>query len=533
MAYKPSMRMGLLMGLSGGFVYGYMSGVIGPALADNNCGNEDDFPLRHVLSCGENCAAGKTSLVSGSFIAGAMLANISGSIVGRTIGIRLLLVLSGIISLAGTWGNWFASDLLSFCVCRFSVGTGVGFISWGVPFFFSEFAPPASRGLVMGYFPLAIVGAIFFVYILGYAMSFAVCDDLDLQWRLLYVYTPSIPIVLFIIGSASEYISAKSYRVQINKSSSIEHLRNISVETEARASLSTCAVDSMEVPLSSEPSYTAPLLDDSASENMENDARFISTPSKDIRGRDVHNDNGDEKDGSLLSSQILFFAVGIAACQQLTGVNAIISYTPGIFQAAGNSNPFLSSVLSNGTNVVCTFLSGLVVDRIGRRPLLVGSLFVMTASLLLVSLFLLLINHSSGALQSTLQICIVPLIMAYFMGFALGPGPLFYLICAETFPAKVRDSAMAIANFFLFFFNLVTVSSFPFLYDGIGESGTFLLCGCVSICCCMFAFSNVKETKDVVFLPSPALQTRSHTRSLSANRTPVLMQGSESNEVVP
>jgi len=84
---------------------------------------------------------------------------------------------------------------------------------------------------------------------------------------------------------------------------------------------------------------------------------------------------------SSMTSRDIAFAIGIAACQQLTGINAIISYAPGIFVQAGSANPTINAVLPNIINVVCTTVSGQVVDRFGRRPLLLISILVMTVSL--------------------------------------------------------------------------------------------------------------------------------------------------------
>jgi MFS transporter, SP family, galactose:H+ symporter len=203
-----------------------------------------------------------------------------------------------------------------------------------------------------------------------------------------------------------------------------------------------------------------------------------------------------------------FFAFGIAACQQLSGINAIISYTPGIFSDAGAPNPVLSSTLTNLVNVFGTCFSGYLVDTRGRRPLLLKSLVLMTVSLFLVSLtsaLIELIHDDSSTLNNVLQIAVIPLLMLYFLGFALGPGPLFYVICAETFDAEVRDRAMGVANFFLWTFNLITVTSFPFMYENVQETGTFAICGVTSAFCCVFAYFHVKETKDLDYVLSPLL----------------------------
>jgi len=209
--YKPSKWISLLMSLSGGFLYGYHSGVIGPALATNNCGDSDNFPVKFVLQCdGDSCDAWTVSLISATFIVGAMVANIGGSYVARIIGVRCLLVWAGIVLLIGEVGNLAATSLLTFSIWRAVVGVGIGFISWGVPFFLSEYAPPDSRGLAMNYFPLAIVGAIFVVYLIGLTLSYSVCADTKLQWKILYVYASLLPTAIYLMSTTYEYFLASS-----------------------------------------------------------------------------------------------------------------------------------------------------------------------------------------------------------------------------------------------------------------------------------------------------------------------------------
>ena len=496
--------------------------VIGPALSTNNCGEQDDFAVKFVLQCkGDACDAQTVALVSAAFIVGAMIANISGSYVARIVGVRRLLVWAGIILITGEVGNYFATDLVAFSAWRAIVGVGIGFISWGVPFFLSEYAPPDSRGLAMNYFPLAIVGAIFVVYLIGLGLSYSLCNETTLQWRILYVYGSIVPTVIYLISTTYEYAVAHSCGSSRSVAFSQERdgfggqeswdSDDESRERDAMRRESVLSVsrenerDPMNIPFVSED-----FMHSSSSAQQEQQQRRASS------SRDL--DASVDETGAR---SWIVFAVGIAACQQLTGVNAIISYTPGIFKAAGTSSPLLAAVLSNGTNVLCTFFSGIIVDRIGRRPLLLGSLIAMTTSLLVVSLFLLLIDISSGVFSSILSIVLVPmLLMTYIAGFALGPGPLFYLICAETFPADVRDRAMAFSNFCLWTFNLVTVTSFPFLFENLGESGTFLLCGSVSVGCCVFAYASVSETKGCQFLPSPTLYTEVSAATRSKRRRP-------------
>ena len=128
---------------------GVHSGIIGPSLGTNNCGDKSMFPLRELLSChdSDSCPASKVSFVSGAFILGAMLANLSGSAVSRRIGLKGIIALSAVLLQIGTYGTViFSSDEITFAVWRFVVGLAVGQLSFCVPFWLSQNSPPDSRG---------------------------------------------------------------------------------------------------------------------------------------------------------------------------------------------------------------------------------------------------------------------------------------------------------------------------------------------------------------------------------------------------
>lgn len=197
------------------------------------------------------------------------------------------------------------------------------------------------------------------------------------------------------------------------------------------------------------------------------------------------------EEGQQINHQLtlrhVVFAIGLAACQQLTGINAIIQYGPDIFTRAGLSDPLMCALITNGTNTFFTALSTVVTDRVGRRPLILVACCMMT-----VSLFGLSVTFFLGG-----KLTVVFVLLLYYAGFALGPGPLFYVISAETFGDEVRESGIALSNLMLWSFNLVTVTAFPPLFDSVGPKWVFLMFGFVGIACVVFIFFGVEETKGV------------------------------------
>ena len=164
--------------------------------------------------------------------------------------------------------------------------------------------------------------------------------------------------------------------------------------------------------------------------------------------------------------------VGLPLCQQLTGVNAIIFYGPAIFKSVNAGNPLLMNLFVVGVwNFVAVAISFFLIDRLGRRPLMLGGLLAMTIACAMM--FVGSIVNQSSALASFLKIGSIVL---YMGGFESGPGPLFFLMASETFPPRVRSEALTVANILCNLFNIFTSFMFPVLKDAMGIGNVFALC---------------------------------------------------------
>jgi MFS family permease len=191
----------------------------------------------------------------------------------------------------------------------------------------------------------------------------------------------------------------------------------------------------------------------------------------------------------------LLTGVTLAAIQQLSGINAVIYYAPSIMEKTGlgASNSILYSVVVGAINVVATVVSFRLVDRLGRRPLLLWSLGGMFVSLVLLGLTF---ELPLGAADSWLAlICLV----AYIAAFAVGLGPIFWLLIAEIFPARARAggaSAAAAANWL---WNVVVGLSFLPLATAVGQGETFWIFAVVCAVGLVFVNRRVPETKGRTF----------------------------------
>ena len=196
---------------------------------------------------------------------------------------------------------------------------------------------------------------------------------------------------------------------------------------------------------------------------------------------------------SPLLRPAMMVGVGLAIAQQITGINTVIYYAPTIFKFAGLSSvsgAILASVGVGVVNVVLTVVAMQLIDRVGRRPLLLVSLGGMA-----LSLFVLGLAFSLSQFAGSLGWIAVTSLMVYVGSFAVGLGPVFWLILSEIYPLSIRGRAMSVGTVANWSANLIVALSFLTLTQVLGKPATFWLYGVVTVGAWLFAFFLVPETK--------------------------------------
>ena len=170
----------------------------------------------------------------------------------------------------------------------------------------------------------------------------------------------------------------------------------------------------------------------------------------------------------------------LAVFQQITGINTVIYYAPTLLHQAGlgDSASLLANVGNGIVNVAMTVVAIRLIDRVGRRVLLLSGTIGMAIALFVVAATFAL---SGNTLGHTAAIVAVASLAVYTGSFAIGLGPVFWLLISEIYPARIRGKSMSIATIANWGANFVVAVSFLTLLNAISNAGTFFLMGFLTL----------------------------------------------------
>jgi MFS family permease len=188
----------------------------------------------------------------------------------------------------------------------------------------------------------------------------------------------------------------------------------------------------------------------------------------------------------------LVVGVGMALIQQITGINAVMYYAPGIFEKAGFDRPgesLLDDLSLAVLLTIVTFIASRIVDKFGRRALLLWGLGGMAVALAVLGA-----AFDLNASIPAARWFVLGGLLLYIAAFAIGPGPCIWLVIAEIYPIEVRGPAMSIATLASWLAHLLVSSTFPAFSAGVGEANAFFLFGLVTFLSWLFTFGLLPET---------------------------------------
>ncbi len=431
-----SSRRIFFFGALGGLLFGYDTGVISGAILFI----KEDFDLSPFM---------EGAIVS-SLLLGAMLgAGLAGPLSDR-LGRRKLIIAAGVIFAAGAILAAAAPSVGVLLAARFLLGIAVGCAALVVPLYLSEIAPTEIRGAISSLNQLMIVGGILAAFLVNAVLASSEA------WRVM-LGLAVVPSVLLLVG-------------MIWMPETPRFLVHAGEEDEARE-----------------------VLDDVRSDGREQQERELD----EIREVEREEQGGGLRElGAAWVRPALLIAIGLAIFQQLIGINTIIYYAPTTLTNVGYSDQsaIYANIVIGVLNVGMTVLAIRLVDRVGRKPLLLAGLAGMVASLLVLGLSLSIMSEPNSPGDPAAIITLICL-GTFIASFAATWGPVVWVMLPEILPLSVRGAALGVAICLHWFANFAVSQTFPLALDAWGPGTVFLVYAVIGMIAAAFVARFVTETK--------------------------------------
>lgn len=412
----------------GGILFGYNASVISGVLLFIS----RDFALSTI----------EQELIVSTLLIGALLGALMGGVIADRFGRKKTLFLTLFLFFIGIFTLTMAQGFNAFLIGRFISGLAIGIVSMATPLYIAEMSPPENRGALVSLNQLCITIGILVAYIVTY--SFAAKSD----WRDMFAFA-FIPVVLqffglFFVAETPSWLIINGQQEAADKILSKIEMAH-------------------------------------GKEHLIRQKKEEDTPTK--------------KDFKALFAPSVrmpfLIGIGVAVFQSITGINTVIYYAPQIFELAGyqtDQTALFATILVGAINVLVTIVSLWLIDRVGRRPLLIAGLIGMAFSLFILGISFLSKSESSG-------LTAIFALLIYVGFFAVSLGPVAWLIISEVYPLGIRGRAMGIATFSNWVCNYFVSLTFLSLIQGLGTSGTFWLYAIICFLGLWFVIKLVPETK--------------------------------------
>lgn len=437
----------------GGFLFGFDSGVINGTVDALQQAFDSD-----AVGTGFNVASMLLGCAAGAFFAGNM---------ADRVGRKPVMMMTAIAFIISAWWSGIAPDSVQFVFARILGGLAVGAASILAPAYISEIAPPKIRGRLATLQQLMIVVGLFSAFLSNYwlagmsgSASAALWGGfLTYQWMFWMEIIPAsiFLIALFFIPESPRYLVAVG---QLERARGVLHGLSDTVDAQAK-------------------------VDDIKSTLHEGSKPGL---------RDIIN----HRTGGI--HPIVWVGIGLAALQQFTGINVVFYYGATLWQAAGftEENALLQNVISGSVNVAFTFVAIALVDKVGRKPLLlVGALgqAVMLGALALLFGTAGVDANGDLMLEGNNGLFALLAANAYIAFFAFSWGPVMWVMLGEMFPNQFRGAALAFCGMVQWGSNFLITMTFPILLASIGLGLSYGIYATFGLVAFLFVRRLVNETK--------------------------------------
>jgi MFS family permease len=456
----------------------------------------------------------------GSIILGAIMGNIIAGPLADKFGRNKMLILTAVLFTCSALWSALTHNISFFIPARIMGGVGVGIAILVAPMYIAEIAPKKMRGTLVTFNQLNIVIGISIAYFSNYLIQQQITDpDLNWRWMLGVGVVPSSLyfFLLFFVPRSPRWLMQRGLEQEAMKV-----LTRINGEENAKT-----VFDEIRI-------------------NLEDDSKTEAARFRDVFSRRM--------------KLVMIIGLGIAFFQQITGINAIFYYAPMIFEMAGGGKDaaFLQAIILGLTNVAMTVVAMFLIDRLGRKPLLIIGAIGITVSLTIVGtsfiastytltetsfaqleeelieskgptetasllaslesikgiqyaketvffhdVKMLIGNenynlHKEQILKNSITIrsawVLIGLLM-FVASFAISLGPVMWTLLSEIFPNKLRGRAISIVGFWNSIVSFTVATMFPMELEHLGSSFTYYIFAFFGFLTLLFVIKFIPETK--------------------------------------
>lgn len=436
----------------GGFMFGYDSGVVNGTQE----GLESTFSLSR-LGTGFSVGAILLGCAAGAFAAGRL---------ADRFGRKPIMLVAAILFLVSALGAGAATNISVFVLARIVGGLGVGAASVLSPIYISEVAPAALRGRLATLQQIMIITGLTGAFVVNYALAHLAGSSTTMfwlgypAWRWMF-WMQAIPAIVYLVALLAIPESPRYLMTQRRTAQARSVLVRLFGPGEAARK-----VEEIEASLA----------------GTAHRSRLTDLLTRGGRVR-----------------PIVWTGVGLAGFQQLVGINVVFYYGAVLWQSVGFSeNDALKiNILSGALSILACLATILLIDRIGRKPLLLVGSAGMAVALAVVAACFSTGALEGGALRLSDGAGTTALVAAnlYVILFNLSWGPVMWVMLGEMFPNRIRGSGLAVAGLAQWIANFAVSVSFPALAAGAGLPTTYALYAAAALVSFFFVNSAVRETR--------------------------------------
>jgi len=423
-----------LVAALGGLLFGYDTAVISGAIGFLT----KRFSLNAVMQ----------GWAAGSVLVGCMIGASVAGFVSDRFGRKKAMVLAAVLFTVSAVGAAIPRNVTEFVIARMLGGVGIGIASMLSPLYISEIAPARSRGRLVSVNQFAIIFGMLVVYFVNAKVASLGSEawNVAVGWRWMFA-SGILPALLFLVLLAAVPESPRWLAKRGRSSEAERVLARIGGADHARREIAD--------------------IQDALTHKREESLAQLFEP---------------------VMRLPLLIGIGLAILQQITGINIVLYYAPEIFRSAGSltHKAMNDTVIVGAVNLAFTIVAIGIVDRLGRKPLLLIASAGMGVSLALLG-WAFVFHLFQGPL-------VLLFVLTYVASFALAMGPVVWVVIAEIFPTRIRGRAMSVATVCLWLSCFAVTQLFPIMLERL-EGKVFFLYAVICAAAFVFVALVVPETK--------------------------------------